>query len=126
MDKKNYKDVTKEEIEQALKELFPDHGLSYQELKDKILDGYWYKIMPMDLTESHKDSRNIAMNTGRGGVLMFLDQCEKYFIPAGVIAENIFAYVEGAYHCILNLNHKKNTPDKLNLEDKTLTDGDGQ
>ena len=122
--KKRYKDITKEEIEEALKELFPD--MTYQELRDKILDGYWYKIMPPDLTESHKESRAIAMNTGKGGVLMVLDNCEKLHIPAGIIAKDIFVYVEGAYHCILDLTPKKNKSEQLNLEDKTLTDGDGQ
>lgn len=124
--KKKYKDVTKEEIEKVINEVFGDiPNITYKELRDKLLDGYWYKINTPNLTESHPHERHINLNTGKRGVNMFLDNCEELHIPAGLIAKNILVYVEGAYHCILDLSHKINTPDKLNLEDKTLTNGGG-
>lgn len=96
----NYTPLTLEGLKAAIAEMFYEkgQGLTYQELRSKILSGYNYKVF----------SDKTSLFTGRGGVLMYLDSFEKTGFPAPLAAGSIFVYIDGKYHNILTLNIKKN------------------
>jgi len=97
---KNYTSLTLDVLKSAIAEMFyeKEQGLTYKELKSKILSGYHYRIAN-DKTSVH---------TGQGGVLIYIDSFEKTGFPASLAAESIFVYIQSKYYNILTLNVKKN------------------
>ena len=83
---RKYPDVTLDQIKEAIDEYFGKEVLSltYAELRERVLSGYTYKI----------DSPGLTAHTGKGGVLLCLDKCEKAGVPAGMIAKSIICYTD--------------------------------
>ena len=85
--------MTYEELEKAMMELFGPHfTLAYEELRQRILPGYAYTV---DLgSKESKESRSIKLQTGRGGVLLIIDECEKKGVLPYILAEGIIVHTE--------------------------------
>lgn len=75
------------------------------ELKNKVLSGYWYEIGSSDVKVEGK--RNVITYTGYGGAKMFIDACRKEGIPDNEIAEIIFCYTDMGKFPLSVLNVKK-------------------
>jgi len=97
---KNYTPITLDVLKSAIAEMFYEkgQGLTYEELRSKILSGYHYRIV----------NGKTSVHTGEGGALLCIEACEKAGVPASLVAEGIFVYIDGKYHSILTLNVKKN------------------
>lgn len=89
--------LTLEHIESVLSEYFKglDIKLTVEELKAKILMGYQYQIRSEG---DGKGSRKMSLNTGKGGILMYIDACTREGIPAALIQDSIEVWVDGQFH----------------------------
>lgn len=83
---KEYKDITMEELEKAIGDLFPKSTLTYTELYERLLPGYYYHID----SGGGEGQRSVKINTGVGGARQFLRQCEMMGLPADMAAEAIY------------------------------------
>lgn len=104
---KKYSDITKEDIEKAIKEVWGEDAdkLTYDELRSRVLTGYWYSI---NSNNEGKQIRKTKINTGSGGALAILDQCEKAGLPAFIIAQDIICYTDQGPYPLSQLKVKKN------------------
>jgi hypothetical protein len=95
-----YKNLTLSHLRNAIREFF--HGkqkpvgpskLTYQQLRDKILNGYWYSITTGDPPYKKHDIRRTTIHTGRGGILSYIDACENLGLQnADSVAESIICH----------------------------------
>lgn len=63
-------------------------------LEDKILRGYAYRIGQVNLTKKLGDDRSLILNTGKGGVLMYIKECRKNHLPDAFIASGIEVFTD--------------------------------
>jgi hypothetical protein len=97
-----YKNLTLSHLRNAIRSFF--HGkqnkpsdrppeLTYQQLRDKVLIGYWYSIVTGD--PPYKKTRSTKINTGRGGVLTYIDACERLGLQsADSVATSIICHTD--------------------------------
>jgi len=90
-----YKNLTLSHLRNAIRTFF--HGkqkqslLTYDELRKKILPGYFYSIDSGK--EAIEGKRNMTVHTGIGGVLLYIDACEATkWITAEDAAKSIFCH----------------------------------
>lgn len=87
--------------DESMSDLLKDSDITYNALKEKILPGYSYKIYSG--YKPYPGSRSVSAITGKGGVIMYIEACEKTSMPAGWCAESIFVYCGHDYISILDL-----------------------
>jgi hypothetical protein len=94
-------DITKEQIESALADMFHgmDVSLTYEELRSRILSGYAYSI-------ESSGQRKLVLNTGKGGALLYIDACEENGLPACVVANSITCYTDDGPYTMTHLKVK--------------------
>jgi hypothetical protein len=64
------------------------------DLRSKVLSGYAYTIK----SQAPSTERRVNLQTGKGGVLLYIDACEQAGIPEEVIAGTIICHTDmGAY-----------------------------
>jgi len=90
-----YKNLTLSHLRNAIRTFF--HGkqknpvITYEELRKKILPGYFYSIDSGK--EAIEGKRNMTVHTGIGGVLLYIDACEATkWITAEDAAKSIFCH----------------------------------
>lgn len=88
--------MKKTDIEESLKELYPhiDFSLNYKELKSRVLRGFAYTIYPDKDYKPREGERKVILQTGQGGVLLYIKACKEKGIPAGLIANNIIVHTD--------------------------------
>jgi len=110
--KLDYKDLTKEKIEEALKEFFGSDDNKYKEeyaaLRAKVLSGWFYSIGSGQI-EHQEGVRKMMVHTGQGGVLAYIDACEKHFSPADEVAKTIFVSTTNGWITLYDLKVVKKT-----------------
>jgi len=114
-----YKNLTLSHLRKAIHDFF--HGkqnkpstepkppqLTFQELRDKILNGYWYSIVT-GKPPYKSNTRQVKINTGRGGVLSYIDACENLgFESADQVAESIICHTgHGDFNMLELKTYKK-------------------
>lgn len=85
--------ITQQQIEDAISKLFGNLK-DTEPLENKVLDGYAYSI----------EGGNMTLNTGKGGVLMYIEAMRKQGVPDFLIAGTIIVHTE---HGSTTLNHVK-------------------
>ena len=104
--KKNYKDITLEDIEKVAKEMFQSK-LTYTELYDRLLSGYAYHIN----SDPGDGKRSIKISTGVGGVRVFLRQCDLMGLPADTAAIAVYIETNKGRVYLKDLKIKRNDND---------------
>lgn len=109
-ERKRKKSLNKDFNIEKLKEVFAEIFYGKQDstipdLKEKLLDGYWYMID----SGKQEDSkiRHIATHTGKGGIEMYIDEARKIGLPDYMIEKSIFVYVNGEYYPLSAVNKTK-------------------
>lgn len=106
------------DIEKAIGEFFQNKtDITYAQLRAKVLSGYMYKIA---FGSSKPGDRSMNINTGQGGILLYVDACEKKGIPAWCIAESIICYTDQGPYNLLRLEIKKKEDGQKTLPGKSV------
>ncbi len=103
---KKYKDITKEDIEKVLEEIYGEDAgnITYEELRARVAPGYWYSVVsPSD----GENTRSVNLKTGSGGILLLIDEFEKTGMPAFIIARDIMCYIDGKNYPLSDIKIKK-------------------
>ena len=99
-----YKNLTLSHLRNAIRSFF--HGkqkrtiatppeLTYQQLREKVLTGYWYSILSGKAPYDVKNQRTVRVKTGKGGILSYIDACENLGIEtADQVAESIICHTD--------------------------------
>lgn len=92
-------DISVDELTKAFNEYYDKinngkSAITYSELKGKILPGYNYRLS----SEGGYGTRSLNMHTGRGGVILAIEQFEKAGLPAYIAQDAIEVFVNGKYH----------------------------
>jgi len=106
----NYKNITSEDIENAVREMFGDDSLTYTELKRRVLSGYAYQIissLDINSTVRYENTRKTALYTGQSGVLLYIEACEKEKVPAAWVAQSIIVNCDLGKRSLLELTVKE-------------------
>ena len=77
--------------------------MEYSDLRDKVLRGYAYRIGGSDRPVVEGE-RRVMLQTGRGGVLVYLAQCESGGLPAELAGDDIQVLLEDGWHRIMELS----------------------
>jgi hypothetical protein len=85
--------MTEEELRKAIAEGFFGPDLTYEELRERVLPGYAYSISSGN-NVVHEGVRNVNLQTGKGGVLLIIDACEKQGVPPGLLAKDIIVHTD--------------------------------
>lgn len=71
---------SKKEIKEILEKIFNSQpSISYEKLRNKVLEGYMYTIK----------SNGFLITTGKGGILEYLNICEKNNIDPKIVGNSI-------------------------------------
>jgi hypothetical protein len=111
-----YKNLTLSHLRKVITDFF--HGkqkpvgppkLTYQQLRDKIMNGYWYSITTGEPPYKKNDMRRTKINTGRGGILSYIDACERLgMMTADQVAESIICHTgHGDFNMLELKTYKK-------------------
>jgi hypothetical protein len=85
--------ITRQQIADAISKLFGNLE-DTEPLENKVLDGYAYSI----------NGENMTLNTGKGGVLMYIEIMRNKGVPNFLIASTIIVHTE---HGSTTLKHVK-------------------
>jgi len=105
---KQYKDIDLKKIEEEIAKMFwkDTPVITYEELRAKILPGYMYSIDSKEDPDSNV--RATRIRAGQGGILLYLDECEKTGWPAGFYQKSITVWIDNQPYTLDQVNTKKN------------------
>lgn len=101
------RNINLSDIKKAIHEFLkiPEDKFEKPYLKEKILSGYCYKLSSNN--NNATKARGIMINTGIGGVHLYIDACKKQGIPETLIEQSIEVFLNGSWHKLSTLNVQK-------------------